>query len=243
MNNGNATNYFSNVEANPLALTDTPNAILKGINAPITETPEEESNLLANIVRVWEAPTTGIINITNLISLEQNSTDGVDVWIEKGALTRANENSTNIPISTMLGTKITLNTQGQSQNLNVSNVSVEKGQRIYIVASSKKNPKGDKINIENSINYVSATGFSGNITNIKDTNGDDFFNFNAKNSYLKNTHKGNGISEKGNAKITWSNLAALTFSDDVNFKIYKHERKSSDTANFAISNSSSLIFY
>lgn len=243
LNNGNATNYFSNVEANPLALTDTPNAILKGINAPITETPEEESNLLANIVRVWEAPTTGIINITNLISLEQNSTDGVDVWIEKGALTRANENSTNIPISTMLGTKITLNTQGQSQNLNVSNVSIEKGQRIYIVASSKKNPKGDKINIENSINYVSATGFSGNITNIKDTNGDDFFNFNAKNSYLKNTHKGNGISEKGNAKITWSNLAALTFSDDVNFKIYKHERKFSDTADFAISNSSSLIFY
>jgi hypothetical protein len=112
---------------------------------------------LANIVRMWEAPVTGDIQINNSMSLSQNSQDGVDVWIEKGGMTKANEdNSAFSPSnSTLISSVVTLSNSGQTQNLSAG-THVEKGQRIFIIASSKTDPDGDKINVNTNIDVSSS---------------------------------------------------------------------------------------
>ncbi|MDR2206161.1 MAG: hypothetical protein LBE36_08415 [Flavobacteriaceae bacterium] len=218
-NNNQVYNKFSAVEEDENALNDTPNTILDGVPAPITTSPGYESKLLSNIVRVWEAPTAGTINISNNILLEQNSTDGVDVWIEKGRLTRNNENNTTILQSDKISPVITLYNQGQQQSLNVNSILVEKGQRIYIIASSKENAKGDIVKVESNIQYTSVP----NVTdlNIVDANGYKYFGFNHSETFLLSENKETAIGDKGTAKISWEGLSNQTFSDDIDFKIYK----------------------
>ena len=216
------SNIFAAVEADNQALNDTPNTILKGIDAPRTTEPEEESSLLSNIVRAWEAPETGIINIVNLINLEQNSAagQGIEFWMEKGALQRSNELGT-IPVSNEIpNSRLVLNTTNP-YNQNLQGIQVAKGQRIYMIASVKEKSAGDKIKLNTAIEYVG-------LPNVKDANGDYFFKFNAKESFLESSLKGNAVSGKGKAKISWPALPNELFSDAVSFKIYKLEQKASD---------------
>ena len=242
LNNNNEISNFSAVEDYNQALSDTPNAILKGVPAPITEIPEETSNKLANIVRAWEAPFDGIISVNTYVRLDQDSKDGVEVWIEKGTLARDNENSSSFSPSEQLGSKITLNSQGQQQNIILSSVAIKKGQRIYIVASSKTNSKGDNLKTESNIDYSFIYGFSSQLS-AKDINGNDYFKSNSKNAFLKSSAAGNAVTEKGSATISWSGLSSQTFSDDLNFKIYKLEKKASDTAALSMTESPKLIFH
>jgi len=242
LNTNNEISNFSAVEDNAQALSDTPNAILKGVPAPITTIPEETSNKLANIVRAWEAPFDGIINVNAYVRLDQDSKDGVEVWIEKGTLARDNENSPSLSPSEQLGSNITLNSQGQQQNIIQSSISVKKGQRIYIVASSKSNSTGDDLKTESNIEYQSVSGFSSQMSS-KDINGNDFFKSNSKNSFLKSSAAGNAVIEKGSATISWPSLSSQTFSDDLNFKIYKSEKKASDTAALSMTEAPKLIFH
>ncbi|HBT70815.1 MAG TPA: hypothetical protein DEB37_00635, partial [Lysinibacillus sp.] len=223
-NKSQISNIFAAVETDLNALNDTPNTILKGIDAPITTEPEEESTLLSNIVRVWEAPETGVINILNLVNLEQNSTagQGIEFWMEKGALHRSNELGM-IPLSNEIPNSrlILNNTSPYTQNL--QGIQVAKGQRIYMIASLKYKSAGDKIKLNSTIEYVGVPN-----VNLKDANGDYFFKFNATESFLESSLKGNAVSGKGKAKITWPALPNEVFSDAVSFKIYKLEQKASD---------------
>ena len=220
---------------------NTPNAILNGTPFDPIITPSQESKLMSNIVRVWEAPVTGTINIFNDIELKEANGDGVEVWIEKGSLTRSNEN--NNASSVQQGVKIELTVQNEIKQLNIPLVPVIKGQRIYIIANSKNTTNNDKISINSTIKYATAEGFNISQLNKKDMNGNSYFEFNAENSYLENSLKGNAISEKGSAKITWENLTNQIFSDDINFRIYKFEKKASDTTSLSNSALPKLIFY
>lgn len=242
LNTNNEISNFSAVEDNSQALSDTPNAILKGVPAPITTIPEETSNRLANIVRAWEAPFDGIISVNSYVRLDQDSKDGVEVWIEKGALARDNENSSSFSPSEQLGSKITLNLQGQQQNIILSSIAVKKGQRIYVVASSKNNSTGDNLKTESNIDYTFISDFSSQL-NSKDINGNDYFKSNSKNTFLKSSSAGNAVTEKGSAKISWASLSSQTLSDDINFKIYKLEKKASDTAALSMTEAPKLIFH
>lgn len=242
LNSNNEISNFSAVEDNAQALSDTPNTILKGVPAPITTTPEETSNRLANTVRAWEAPYDGIVSINAYVRLDQDSKDGVEVWIEKGTLARDNENSSSLSPSEQLGSKITLNSQGQQHNFVQSSIAIKKGQRIYLVASSKSNSTGDILKTETSIDYLSVPGFSSQMA-AKDINGNDFFKSNSKNTFLKSSASGNAVTEKGTAKISWASLGSDRLSDDVAFKIYKLEKKGSDTAALSMTEAPKLIFH
>jgi len=220
---------------------ETPNAILEGSPAVMdTINTTQITSSLANIVRMWEAPVTGDIQINNSMSLSQNSQDGVDVWIEKGGMTKANEdNSAFSPSnSTLISSVVTLSNSGQTQNLSAG-THVEKGQRIFIIASSKTDPDGDKINVNTNIEYTSVPG----VTNLalKDANNNNYFKFNSSTHYLASSKKDNVVGDKSKVKITWGTLANETFTDDVDFKIYKSVQSISDTT--GIIPPSTLIYH
>ena len=217
----------------------TPNAIKDGVPAVITTTPEETYTSFSNIVRVWEAPVSGEINIANSLLLEQNSTDGVEVWIEKGSKSRADEENTTI--SEKIPETVTLNNQGQTASLNRS-THVDKGQRIYIIASNKQKLVGDKVKINTQIDYTSVTNSPNLNLNTKDANDNYYFKANYSDSYLSSSNKGNVIGDKANLAINWNTLNDMTLTDDVDFKIYKIEKRAQDTA--AINTSiPTLIFH
>ncbi|MFY1047332.1 RHS repeat-associated core domain-containing protein [Chryseobacterium sp. GP-SGM7] len=222
---------------------ETPNAILAGSAARqdtiITTT---VSKSLANIVRMWEAPVTGSIQINSDFFLTQNSQDGVDVWIEKGDMKKSNEDINGFsPFnSTQLSPIATLNTQGQNQSLN-ADTSVEKGQRIFIVASSKNNETGDRIKVNSDIRYTSVSGVSD--LGIQDANGNYYFNFNSKSHYLASSQKQNIIADQSRVKISWDQLGKEIFTDDVDFKIYKSVRDIADTTSVISPASATLLYH
>lgn len=220
---------------------ETPNAILEGSPAIMdTINTTQISSSLANIVRMWEAPVSGDIQINNSISLSQNSQDGVDVWIEKGAMTKVNEdNSAFSPAnSTQISSVVTLTASGQTQNLSAG-THVEKGQRIFVVASSKTGPDGDKVNVTTSIEYTSVPG----VTNlaITDANANNYYKFNSSTHYLASSKKDNVVGDKSKVKISWGGLSSQTFTDDVDFKIFKSVQSVSDTT--GIAPPSTLIYH
>ncbi|MCU7612967.1 hypothetical protein N0B16_00800 [Chryseobacterium sp. GMJ5] len=200
---------------------ETPNAILAG-NAAVqdTITTTQFSSSLAHIVRMWEAPVSGDINISNEITLPQNSQDGVDVWMEKGEMTKINEDiSGYTPAnSSTISSVVTLNSQGQFQALNAT-THVEKGQRIFIIASSKANQDGDHLKVNTDIRYNSVYG--GADLDKKDANDNYYFKFNAGSHYLPSSQKTNVVGDKSKVSISWNQLNNEIFTDDVEFKIYK----------------------
>ncbi|WP_084566675.1 RHS repeat-associated core domain-containing protein [Chryseobacterium piscicola] len=222
---------------------ETPNAILAGHGAvQDTITTTTTATSLANIVRMWEAPVEGDIHISNEITLNQNSTDGIDVWIEKGEMIKANEDvaAYNPANSTVISSIVTLVSQNQFQGLSAT-THVRKGQRIFIVASSKNNEDGDRIRIDNDIRYTSITG-GGNL-DIKDANNNFYYKFNARSHYLASSQKHNAVGDKSKVSISWDRLDSQMFTDDVDFKIYKSVRSVSDTTGVLIPASTTLIYH
>ena len=221
--------------------TNTPNAILNGKPFIPIITPSNEAKLMSNIVRVWEAPFSGRINVWNLVKLEESGGDGVKMSIQRGRITRSNENNST-PSEELISTILTQ--QNETKSLDAQNISITKGQRIYIIANSNNTIVSDKTDIKTTIEYISdVENINNSQLSAKDLNENDFFKFNANNSYLENSFKGNAISERGTAKISWANFTNQTFSDDINFKIYKFEKKASDTTSLTNSTQPKLIFY
>jgi RHS repeat-associated protein len=201
---------------------ETPNAILAGSSAvqETIVTTTQFSSSLANIVRMWEAPVSGDIRISNEITLLQNSQDGVDVWIEKGEMTKIKEDISgyNPANSSPISSTVTLNSQGQFQAISTT-THVEKGQRIFTIASSKADANGDLVKVETDIRYNSISGISD--LDVRDANDNFYFKFNARTHYLPSSQKQNVVGEKSKVNISWSSLNNETFTDDVDFKIYK----------------------
>ena len=222
---------------------ETPNAILAGSTARqdtiITTT---GSKSLANIVRMWEAPVSGNIKINNDVLLTQNSQDGVEVWIEKGQMRKINEDVSgyNPAISTIISPVVTLNNQGQSQGLNAG-IYIEKGQRIFIVASSKGNEIGDKVSVDTNIEYTSVPTVTD--LGIQDANSNYYFKFNAKSHYLASSQKQNIVADQSRVSISWNKLNNEIFTDDVDFKIYMSTRNIADTTSVISPSSATLIYH
>ncbi|KQK24349.1 hypothetical protein AR438_17115 [Chryseobacterium aquaticum] len=200
---------------------ETPNAILAGSDAvQETITTTQFSSSLANVVRMWEAPVSGDVSISGEITLLQNSQDGVDIWIEKGEMTKINEDISgyNPANSSTISSAITLNSQGQFQGLTAT-THVEKGQRIFFIASSKTDQNGDKIKAYTTIRYNYVSGISD--LDMMDANDNYYYKFDASTHYLPSSQKENVIGDKSKVEITWDKLNNQTFTDDVDFKIYK----------------------
>ncbi|MCI3937942.1 hypothetical protein MQX03_12080 [Chryseobacterium aahli] len=222
---------------------ETPNAILAGSAAvQDTITTTQFSSSLANIVRMWEAPVSGDIQISNEITLTQNSQDGVEVWIEKGGMTKANEDNSsyNPANSTQISSKVTLSTQGQFQGQSAT-THVEKGQRIFIIASSKTDQNGDRIRIDTHIRYSNVS--DGSDITIQDANDNHYFKFDARRYYLPSSQQQNLIGDKSNVNISWDLLKNAIFTDDVDFKIYKSIHSISNTATTTPPPVTTLIYH
>nr|WP_314499221.1 RHS repeat-associated core domain-containing protein [uncultured Chryseobacterium sp.] len=200
---------------------ETPNAILAGSGAvQETVTTTQFSSSLANVVRMWEAPVSGDIQISNEITLLQNSQDGVNVWIEQGGMTKLNEDVSGYnPVnSSSISTTVTLNTQGQFQVLSAT-AHVKKGQRIFVIASSKTDQNGDRIKVNTNIRYSSVSGVPD--ISLSDANDNYYFRYNAETHYLPSSQKQNVIGDRSRVKISWNSMNNEIFTDDVDFKIYK----------------------
>ncbi|WP_439480642.1 RHS repeat-associated core domain-containing protein [Chryseobacterium aquaticum] len=237
-----APQFFSQpITGNVNVTEETPNAILAGSPAiQDTITTTQFASSLANIVRMWEAPVSGDIHISNEATLLMASQDGVDVWIEKGEMIKANEDISgyNPANSTQISPTVTLSSQGQYESLGAT-THVEKGQRIFIIASSKTNEVGDRIKVEANIRYTSVSG--GSDIDALDANDNYYFKYNARSHYLPSSQKPNAIGDKSKVEISWNTLNNETFTDDVDFKIYKSIQSVSDTTGVAAP--STLIYH
>jgi RHS repeat-associated protein len=235
-------------QAQPLGGTfnvteETPNAILAGSTAKqdtiITTT---GSKSLANIVRMWEAPVSGNIQINNDVQLTQNSQDGIEVWIERGGMKKIYEDVSgyNPANSNLISPIVTLNNQNPSQGLTAA-AYVEKGQRIFIISSSKSNEIGDRVKIDTNIRYTSVPGVGD--LGIQDANSNNYFKFNAKSHYLASSQKQNIVADQSRVSLSWNKLNHETFTDDVDFKIYMSTRKVTDTTSVISPSSATLIYH
>ncbi|WPO81910.1 RHS repeat-associated core domain-containing protein [Chryseobacterium sp. JJR-5R] len=233
--------FESQKDNEPNVTETTPNVILNGAPAvQIIEPGQTGPQLLGNIVRMWEAPVSGRIIVHANATLEQQSVDGVDFWLELGAMTKANEdNPSYVPAnSAVIGSPVTLTIPGQQVSIHET-VEVQKGQRIFVVASAKENPIKDKIVSEVGIAYI----VDNSIDTAKDANGNFYYHFNAPNSYLASSKKGNPLGEKAHVNISWANMGSQYFTDDVDFKIYKIVVPKSDTTGVIQPSSSNLIYH
>ncbi|MDD7317523.1 MAG: toxin TcdB middle/N-terminal domain-containing protein [Prevotellaceae bacterium] len=132
---GNAVPTFT------LSSADTPSPIIYDNSKLDTSvgnvTPEEQAEAIANspmedMVRVWQAPLTGVVNISGEVSLlkptgdydssEYDKADGVRVAIQKG--------------STELWQKMIAKGDETSYPATASNISVQKGDKIYFRVQS-----------------------------------------------------------------------------------------------------------
>lgn len=228
-------------ENGPNVTATTPNIILSGFPAvQIVEPGQTGPQLQGNIVRMWEAPMAGKIRVTTNAQLEQYSEDGVDVWMELGGMTKDFEDDPSYvpPHSTMIGSPITLTSPGQPNSISET-VDVKKGQRIFVVASAKKNPIKDRIVSNTEIAY-----FISNPTNPpKDANGNYYYGFSSSYSYLPSSKKGNMVGEKARVNISWGNMGNEKFTDDVDFKIYKIVIPRTDTTGSIQPSPAHLIYH
>lgn len=170
-NDGNAVPTFTlNSADTPSPIIYDPNNIDKTVGAV---NPEEQEELLkyspmVDIVRVWRAPFSGTINISGTVSLilpsgdydanEYELADGVRVAIQVGGTERWNK-------SISKG-------DGTAYQASLSNLSVQKGDRIYfrVQSGSDKMSNGsfDKVNWSPVITYTGTShttsdGYSSNI--------------------------------------------------------------------------------
>lgn len=233
--------FQSQKENEPNVTETTPNVIFNGAPAvQIIEPGQAGPQLLGNIVRMWEAPVDGTIRVLTKATLEQQSTDGVDVWMELGSMLKANEdNPSYVPAnSTVLATPVTLSTPGQEVTLDKV-VGVRKGQRVFVIASAKGNPIKDRIVSTTDIGYVG----NSSIMYTKDANENYYYGFSSANSYLASSRKGNPLGEKAHVAISWNTMGNQTFTDDVDFKIYKIVVPKSDTTGIVQPSTSNLIYH
>lgn len=228
-------------ENEPNVTETTPNVILSGVPAvQIIEPGQTGPQLQGNIVRMWEAPVAGTVRVTTNATLEQQSVDGVKVWMELGGMTKANEdNPSYVPAySTMLGSPVNLTTPGQQVTIS-ENVEVRKGQRIFVVASANENPIKDRIVSNTEIGY-----FTSNPNVVpKDANGNYYYGFNSSYTYLASSKKGNFVGEKAKVAISWGNMGTQDFTDEIDFKIYKIVIPRTDTTGSTQPSTSNLIYH
>jgi RHS repeat-associated protein len=216
--------YFNHLDANgnpnfTLSSADTPSAInaTSGIDPNlVTVDPQElekaiDDNPLHDVVRVWVAPFTGTVSITNPVSLirnprpdSQNDTaaaDGVKVTIQ---LKGSELWSAVIPRGDSLPKTPTA----------VGAVPVQKGDRIYFRVQSRFNGAYDQVLWSPEITYSNSTA------QLNDANGLPIYQFNAGKDFLLSGPFSTGMSINGTIHIQGNFVKPLT-SDDVTITIQK----------------------
>ncbi|WP_305039221.1 SpvB/TcaC N-terminal domain-containing protein [Flavobacterium sp. SM15] len=224
----------------------TPNVIYQDLSTVPTDpttTDASIENYLYDVVRVWEAPYSGTISIAGnatLLNLPSgNSTDGVRFSIEKGNIDFTNPPTSSTPVTNapnyvFPSYPVILTSSNTNTAINITNVAINKGQRIFFRANSVSNDVNDHLNINPTITYTNQ--FNPAITNANqiDANGFNYFNSSATNSFILSADQRVMAPHRGTYSITWpsftinnpvptpANVMNVEMSDEVEFVVTKH---------------------
>ncbi|UQB68882.1 SpvB/TcaC N-terminal domain-containing protein [Epilithonimonas zeae] len=201
---------------------ETPNPIVVGnpIGTIVTPNSDEEKELreqspLLDIVKVWKAPYSGVVNINGIAKLLQSPVspeDGVNIMVQQGSVEL---------------TRFTLNASALQQSFSYTNRIVNRGDYIYFRASSVENGNKDDVQFQDfSISYISlkrANGTTVSIPTVKtDENKMDLYTFSVKNDYLFTSSSANGVPFDGQAKISGLLQAPPLLTDDIRLEVLKN---------------------
>lgn len=202
---------------------ETPNPIIVGspIGTIVTPNPDEEKELreqspLLDIVKVWKAPYSGVVNINGIAKLIQSPVspeDGVNIMVQQG--------------STEL-TRFALNASNLQQSFSYTNRTVNKGDYIYFRASSIENGNKDDVQFQDFyISYTSlkrANGTTVSIPTIKtDENKIGLYTFSVKDDYLFTSSSANGVPFDGQAKISGLLQAPPLLTGDIRLEVLRND--------------------
>jgi len=201
------------------------------IDPDIVEPPDQgeidktiDQNPLHDVVKVWEAPYKGIINIDAPVALLEpvensvtESEDGVKVSIQhKGTVLW----SKTIPPDDFT----------ESAPTGVSSVAVDPGDRIYFRVQSINNGSNDQVLWEPVISY------SGHAPDLKDANGLPVFQFNAYDDFLMSEQTSTGMPLDGTINIEGSFTKPVT-SDDIQLEIMNETYGENEVSTFEVTES------
>ncbi|HCQ15304.1 MAG TPA: hypothetical protein DIU20_03520, partial [Cryomorphaceae bacterium] len=192
----------------------TPNPVKKGVSVTIPEDEEELKDM--EVIRIWEAPFEGTIDIDGQAEVIATSDDDVKVGIQLNSSFLTSPNMVSI--------------NGTSTTVSAS-TEVRKGDKILFRCNSKENGYGDLLEWNPSISYTTLTNYSG--TTRIDPNGLDYANTNYEDAFLLSAPEGVNFFGDQAIKVTWSpgfNVGSITDSVTLQIVLFKQDTVTGDTA-------------
>ncbi len=205
--NGGSYVHFGSLDLNTGELTFNPNSntslspILNTGTAPSFNDPEAEPIMGLEIVRAWQAPETGLINITGTASLTPDAIGEVEVAIQK--------NSNYIPSNGFQSV-----TSSSSFTPSITNYQVNKGDILMFRIRSGANSYMDQLTWNPQINYTDP-GLAARL----DGAGNELLNTSANDGFLLSGHEGAMVTANQRAFINWDPFNIPVLSDDIQLRI------------------------
>lgn len=201
----NGVVHFGRVDANgdikySVSSISTPNVVKQGVAVAQSEDTDEVLKDL-EIVRVWEAPFDGEIEINGWAELLRESEDEVSVGVQQN-------NSFLIPMRSLYPTvpeEITEVTQ------------VDRGDLLMFRVRANENGYDDLVEWNPEVEYIDLA--EGDLSKT-DPNGIDYLNSTYEDGFLLSA--GEGVSFRGDelASVNWPPFSAGPFTDDVILRVY-----------------------
>lgn len=167
-------------------------------------------NPLHDIVRVWVAPFNGTVSITESVTLREDTSDEAESYIADDGVRVVIQHRGNELWSSM----IAANDFTPKTPVGVSNIPVQKGEKIYFRVQSKFNGAYDQVLWTPEITYTNHTAM------LADANGLPPYQFKADKDFLLSTNGSTGMTIGGQIRIT-GNFVKPATSDDVMIRIQK----------------------
>lgn len=216
-----------------MVITANPNTLdVNNIPDPDPTTPEVDTNY--DVVRVWQAPYTGSITISDSIQYSPEDENSSVVYSIESKTPRKGifpfrlylkEFDTTTTSDEVLLTNYVLNVPlGVNQIDEINNINVVQGQKIYFRLHKNKIGKNDILTTNPIIKYTTVETSNGlsesDILNI-DFNGNNRAVYNYGNDLVLSSASEINIPAAGNVVINWNPITIVHPTDNVNFKIIK----------------------
>lgn len=173
----------------------------------------QKDNPLHDIVRVWVAPRTGTVNVTNNFNLVNYGTacpEGIDCTKLDGVAVSFQKSDSNPVVKDIIAGDYGV------YNLNATGLSVQKGEKLYFRVSSKYNGNLDQVNWNPIITYTDTN------TSIPlvDENGKSLYTYSASEDFAITPQNIFQAAETSTyqLEVTYKNTNIL--SDDVKLALY-----------------------
>ena len=223
-------NGFSNGSTNfTTSSSTTPNMLITASTntippVPIRDEITDESGY--DVVRVWIAPKSGTIKITDQITIIPINTAVNSVYsIETSKSTINSGNPFRVFLKNVLSSApsqaVSITNYNNSAPLGINNSSlltVDKGQRFYFRISNNGGKKDCIVKSNPNITYLNEINPS---YVLKDENGVNHLNSDYKTAFFLNDDQLYKITSSGTVKIEWSPITLNSISDNVKYEIIK----------------------